>query len=327
MAAMAQPVKKATTGKENAKGKVTPITQPVTGTSAIANKAMLVRLTIHYWDAHVTDQQATEEVAQKHGAEISVGKYRKLLIPRSAMAKMQSAHGELRREHYFLTLPWDNEGYRILPSAAYFTYKTKMAELEKAFLDAVKEFAADYHNIIKDSAKKQGTLYRPEDYPPIQEIVNRMGVSINVRPIPSGKDFRCDVGDDEVNRIRHDIEQEAQNTLKAAMQEPWKRLQDVVGHMSTRLKAYDEETGEGKKKSSFRDSLVANIQELVEVLPVLNITGDKELTNFVGRVQAELLQYPAQFLRCNPEERQDVAKAADDILAKMAAYLGEEATI
>jgi hypothetical protein len=60
--------------------------------------------------------------------------------------------------------------------------------------------------------------------------------------------------------------------------------------------------------------------KLVDVLPKLNVTGDPELERLADQVRASLLVDP-QELRKSESVRTETAKAANDLAAKMAAYM------
>src|SRR5215475_7553907 len=89
-----------------------PIPEPT-----LSSRAMLCSLSISQWSASKHDRQASEEIAAHHGAQPDVGRYNKLLIPREKLAEVRKIAGEARREHYFMTLPWDDSGFRVLPAA------------------------------------------------------------------------------------------------------------------------------------------------------------------------------------------------------------------
>ena len=80
--------------------------------TTLSSRAMLCTLSIAQWSASKHDRQASEEIAAHHGAQPDVGRYNKLLIPKETLAEVRRIAGEARREHYFMILPWDDNGYR-----------------------------------------------------------------------------------------------------------------------------------------------------------------------------------------------------------------------
>lgn len=75
-------------------------------------------------------------------------------------------------------------------------------------------------------------------------------------------------------------------------------------------------------ESVFRDSLVRNVVELVEMLPKLNIAQDGNLDSFVREVKQRLCEHSPDELRRDQNVRESTAEAAADIMARMSAYMG-----
>lgn len=288
--------------------------------SALGERAMLVSMTIRRWHPHITDKQISDKVAEDHNAKHDAGKYRKRVLPKEALFKLASIGNKLRALHYYRTLPWTDEGYRILSSAGYLEYTEKARQLIDQYNEEWQtNFLPNYQQFKDDWKVRTGSMYKEEDYPPVSALKEKFGVDISIRPLPTAEDFRVQVGDDEVKRIRKSIEEESKKTVEAAMKEVWGRLRDVVAHMAERLNAYKvtEDGTEGK----FRDSLVGNIAELLDVVPSLNLTQDPALDQFAADIRKRLTAVTATVLRDDETVRKATAAAAEDILAKMAGYL------
>jgi hypothetical protein len=76
----------------------------------------------------------------------------------------------------------------------------------------------------------------------------------------------------------------------------------------------------GGKAGSFRDSLVENVRELVEVLPMLNVTGNP-LVAEITRDLDRLGSVEPGALRESETLRQETKAAAEAIVAKMEGYI------
>ena len=117
---------------------------------------MLCSLSISQWSTSKRDRQASEEIAAHHGAQPNVGSYNKLLIPKGDLAQVRSIAGEARRQPYFMTLPWDDNGYRVLPAAVYMERAEKLRDCSRQFLAAVEVFAAQFDQLVIDSRSRPG---------------------------------------------------------------------------------------------------------------------------------------------------------------------------
>lgn len=289
--------------------------------SILSTRAMLARLTIRAWSARKLDRKITDEVNSSHGAAADAGRYNKLLISADSLATLAKIGGEARNAHYVSTLPWADEGSRILPAAAYLDYTAKMREFRVRWNDAAALFVAAYPDYVADARARLNGMFRAEDYPPAEEIGARFALRASVLPCPDASDFRVDIGDTAAAEIRADIEAQSAEALVIAMRDVWSRIADRVEPMVERLKAYKPGGKADRAEGVFRDSLVENVRELVSILPILNITGDAALTAMASRLDAELCRDSAAELRENPFARQSVAAAAESILSDVSAYL------
>jgi len=284
----------------------------------VASRAMLCSLSISQWSASKHDRQASEEIAAHHGAQPDVGRYNKLLIPRERLAEVRRIAGEARREHYFMTLPWDDCGYRVLPAAVYLEHAEKLRGYSRKFTAAVEVFAAQFDQLVIKSRSRLGGLFRPEDYPTCGEIREKFGFETRVMPLPDAGDFRVSLGDEEKDRVKRQIAASVEASLTVASRELWQRMYEAVSHMAERLSAY-KATDQGVE-TPFRNSIVTNLVKLVDVMPRLNVTGDAELERLTKQVRASLLVDPAE-LRKSESVRAETAMKAANISRQMRTYM------
>lgn len=285
---------------------------------SLSSRAMLCSLSISTWSARKHDPEASEEIAERHGAQADAGRYQKILLPKQALAQIHKIVSEARQEHYFTTLPWDDNGYRVLPAAAYMEHTEKMRRLSEQFTAAVDIVARQFLTLVDQAKARLGGLFREEDYPASDELRCKFSFETRVMPLPEAGDFRVSLGDEETQRIRRQITASVEASLQAATRELWQRLYDAVGHMAERLAAY--KVTEGGVEHPFRDSIVTNLVKLVDVLPKLNVTSDPELERLAEQVRTSLLVDPKE-LRNSASVRIETAKAAAAIATHMAGYM------
>lgn len=286
----------------------------------LSERAMMVNLSISQWSAAKSDRKVNKEVSLAHGSDENMGNYRKALIAKDAIQTVTKLTGAIRQEHYRLTLPWRDSGDRVLSSTGYFAYSEKMRDFQRQWEIAVDNFCANYAGFVLDAKVKLNGLFNPADYPDENVIRAKFSFKLEVNPLPSADDFRVNLGAEEVSKLQQQIQQNAQSQIDRAIGEVWTRLQDVVSKMSERLRAYTV-TADGKVQNPFRDSLVTNITDLLEILPSLNLTQDPSIDRFAAEIRESLTQYNPEQLRENDFARADIAKRADEILSKMSAFI------
>jgi hypothetical protein len=285
---------------------------------SLSSRAMLCSLSISMWSARKHDPDASEEIAVRHGAQADSGRYHKVLLPKQALAEIQKVVSEARQEHYFMTLPWDDNGYRVLPAAAYMDHVEKMRTLSNRFSVVVDDLARQLLSLIDQARTRLGGLFRESDYPTPDELRAKFSFDTKVLPLPDAGDFRVALGDEEKDRIKRQITAAVEASLQVGTRELWFRLYEAVQHMADRLTAY-KVTDQGVEHP-FRDTVVTNLVKLVDVLPKLNVTNDPELERLAEQVRNALLVDPKE-LRKSDSVRTETARAAADIAQRMAVYM------
>ena len=164
---------------------------------SLSSRAMLCSLSIGMWSARKHDPEASEEIAQRHGAQADAGRYHKVLLPKAALAEIQKIVSDARQEHYFMTLPWDDNGYRVLPAAAYMDHTERMRDLSNRFSPAVETLAQQFGQLVEEAKVRLGGLFRPEDYPSPEELRSKFSFDTKVMPLSDAGDFRVTLGDEE----------------------------------------------------------------------------------------------------------------------------------
>ncbi len=291
--------------------------QPTNTIANIADRAMLVGLTIRQFNPTVTDKAITEDTNARLNVKSDQGKYKKTLIVKARMKALTALAGEIRQEHYRRTLPWAEDGSRILTSAGYMAYAEWIRGAEAKWQGLVNDFVATWDTLVDEARTALGSAFNSQDYPSLDALKGKFDFRWSVRPVPVADDFRVALGASEVASIRADIQAGLQATVTDAMRDVWTRMRDVVGKMAERLRAYDPNK---PSEAPFRDSLVSNIADLLDVLPSLNLTSDPAVADFTVKMRA-LVAHDAQALRDNMFVREDTAKRAEQIYNAMAAFV------
>lgn len=297
------------------------MTQPQPASSVLASRAMIVSLTISQWTGRRLDRQITEEVNQQHNAAADAGRYNKLLLPKEALQQIVSVVGETRNEFLQRTLPWMDAGARIMSADAYMAHMSWMRGQARKFESAVDIFIRAYPGYVNDAKTRLNGMFKDEDYPDASALRGKFNMECRVLPVPTSDDFRVTMSEAQADTIRREIEQQVTEATAAAVRDVYKRVSEKVGNMVERLNAYRPASGRGdRSEGTFRDSLVTNIEDLIGIMPSLNIVGDPRLTEMADSMKA-LVRHDAQTLRDNPVVRRDVAAEAQKILDGLSDFI------
>jgi len=278
-------------------------------------RAMLASLNISVWTARKLDKRVTDEINSQHAASRDAGRYNKHLLPgdaRSLEATRKAAQAA-RDDHHSMTLPWAADGARILPAAQFMDYAAKMRQHHAVFDAALTEFLADYPTLKANARVLLNGMYREEDYPSVQHIAGKFSFAMTFTPVPDAGDFRVQIADDAAEAIRQQIEATERAAIAEAMRHLWGRLHDATSAMVDRLSTPD---------AIFRDSLVGNMRDLLDILPRLNVTNDADLAAMAAEAERKLAAYHPQDLRDDKALRAVVAADAAAIMDKMRDFMG-----
>ena len=278
----------------------------------LTSKALLVQLSISQWSARKYDKRVSNAVSKSSGASSDAGRYNKLLLPGAdKLEAIQKKSTSIRNEYYRQTLPWGMEGTMLLPTDNYMAFMSEFGTMKNQWQALVNDFVAEYPQLVSAAQLKLGSMYEPADYPPVSAIADKFLIGISVMPVPN-TDFRVSLGDDELNKIRADVESRVKAAGDKAMNDLWQRLYDKVKLLAERL---------SDPEARFRESLIENARELCDILPRLNIADDPRLEELRLEVEGVIRGKNADVLRTSPAVREDTAKSAQAIVDKMNVFM------
>ena len=277
----------------------------------VSARAMLVSLQISTWSARKFDRRVSAEVNESHAAAKDASRVNKhLLSGAAAHADLLKRAGAARSRHYAETLPWADEGWRLLPTANFESYTDAMRH-ERATFDRLLTAFLDEYPVLREQARQTlGTLYKEEDFPTAQNIRSRFGWAIEFSPVPSGGDIRVDLPTEQLSRIEQSVTDRVEQAAKAAMQDAWARLREAVARIQ---KASGPD-------GIVRGNLIEHAQAIVDVLGRLNVGEDADLEAMRQRVAKELTSIAPEDLRKDERLPADTAKRATDIMSSMSAF-------
>lgn len=273
--------------------------------TTLQESAMLITLNISQWTARKFDKKASAEVEKSHGAK-DAGRFNKMLIGKEALETINKIATSARDYHYKMTLPWGDNGDRLLPASVFMDYRDAVSGFKGDFGSAVTKFVRDYPDYRDQARKRLGTMYDALDYPPVEEVGKRFRIETHVTPIPTEHDFRVQLNESYVKEIQRDLRASMEARQTEAIKDCWVRLREKVERIHERLSDEDK---------VFRDSLIDNTRDLVNLLPRLNIMNDPDLDAMASEV-GQMLVDPGR-LRNDKGLRNETADKAAEILKRL----------
>lgn len=289
----------------------------------LSAKAELVDVTIHRWTGRKSDAETTARMARTAGAdENKAGRWTKFLIDPAALDAVDKAANRVDAYSRSMTMCWRDGGIRLLPAAMHSEYKAEMNRLIGEYDHQVTLFLSQYAAKIDDAKATLASTFNERDYPTPNMLRAKFGITFLFDSVPTAGNFLVDVGAEEIERIRQSIEEAAQRTLAKMREDLADELRKTVAAMAEKLPEYQPaKIVRGKvvvkAAGTFHDSLVNNVRAKVRKLDVYNLAGDPDIAAIAAEAERELTAHDAETLRNDPTAREDTARKAAAILAKM----------
>ena len=290
-----------------------PQTAPTDTAPTLASSAMLVELNISNWSGRKKDNRASADVTSQNYAATGVANVNKKLLANNADLKAIQTHvTAMRNMHAAMTMPWSNSGLRLLPTAQYFKYTGAMSDMENKFWGLVNAFLINYHDAVIDVQMLLGDLFSRDDYPTAEELQRKYRVHINYMPLPDAGDFRVDISNEALREVKEQYADFYTTQYNTAMNDVWTRLHKALTNMSERL-----DYGSKEDKKVFRDSLVGNVNDMVELLRVCNVTSSPQMAQMADKLEEAMAGVTPDGLREDVTFRAETKRAVDDAIKSL----------
>lgn len=279
--------------------------------AGIARASMLVDLAISVYAGRKQDRKTQDEVTSSKGAgsKRAASVYKSLFADCKELDDITKFQAKVRNEHYKLTLPWSDNGQRLLPTKALLDYQSIMTKHEQEFRRLVDRFLDKYDTLVAAAAFQLGTLFDRDEYPTRDQVARKFSMDTSFTPLPTAGDFRLDIESSVQRELVEQYEAKAKAQLAQANQDSWTRLHTALSKMSDRL-TVDED---GKKRV-FHDTLVTNAEELCDLLTVMNVTNDPDLERARCKLVDALTGVTPKELREEDSTRLETKRKVDAIL-------------
>lgn len=285
----------------------------------IHKSSMLVDLGISVWTGRKLDKRVSDEIDLAKNTKTRGGNYHKhLLAGTEKLEQVQKISGAVRTWHYEQTLPWSDNGSRLLPMKNFFEYKQALSAFEQEFEQAVESFLQEYPQLVSAAAFQLGDLFDRAEYPDVSELRSKFKFRYAFMPVPESNDFRIETGEEVKRELQEQYETFFNAKLNDAMQDVWDRLHETLKHMSTKLADAAEprvmKDGTTNHTQIFRDSLITNAMELCGLLTKLNVTEDPKLEQARKDLEIAIANVTPKEVRESDDVRKDVKARVDEIL-------------
>lgn len=282
-------------------------------THALTERAMVMNLSISLWQGYRQDKEASRKVTDEHGAARDAARVNKHLIPKDALGPVITAANAVRSHFYSNTLPWRDNGDRLMTRKLFLTFIQAHENLVKEFDQTVATLLDDkYPSAIAQAEFRMGDLFKHDDYPRVEELRRKFRITLEIDAITTKDDFRVQIDEEHVDKVKAAMESAAEARLQAAQADIWKRLSETVSYFHERMANPD---------AVFRDSTVENVEDLVDLVPGLNVLDDPQIEQVRLAIKKALTGHEPKEIRKDPALRAELAGEAKQIVDLAAGFM------
>jgi hypothetical protein len=294
---------------------------PEASAPSIASSAMTVELSMSIWTARKKDHKASDDVASMNSADKGVANVTKNLLGNcDELIALQKFAGNLRNLHYSMTMPWSDNGQRLVTTMQYFKYNEVMTEMIDEGWRMVDNFLNVYDWKVMDAQAKLGAMFNRDEYPTRDAIRDKFAFRLSYEQLPDGGntgDWRLDLPHEAMQTLRTNYTDTFNLKIKGAMDDVWTRLHTNLTRLVRQLDV--DEEGKGNR---LYDTVFDQALSLTEMLGTCNVTGDTQMEAMKRQLEQALHQadgapLTVDKIKKSPTLREDTRAKLDAALSAL----------
>ena len=272
-------------------------------------KALTVRLKRTMYVPAKQDKAATAVVASTMNCSKKAGKYTKALLRGCKELKdCQHAFQDVYKFVNENTLPWMDDGVRVLPNENYLDFTAELGRLKAKCEAAADRLEAVWDTAILADKAYLGNMFDPSDYPDAATMRAKWSVSVMYAPVPDSRDFRIDMDECDKKALDDAIAEVERGSTTYLLEQLLAPVSAMVEKLNVPI---------GQEGSIFRDTLVSNIHSICERAKKLNINHDNRVDEIVSEMEHAMKHVDASSLRESQVVRATTAKQMEKIQEKL----------
>lgn len=277
----------------------------------IQDKAILVSLTVKEPSGSKKDREAAEAVEREFDTASGSGSFSKALFGES-LREYSRAKGKIRDYFNSRTLPWGENGIRILPSASLFKFREDVEGFKKTLAEEAEKVVDALPEIKAAAMVRLGKLYRETEFPTPAQLRAKLGIRVKFYPLPNTTDFRVTLSMQEKAILEEQLRETLEDTQKAATADLLKRMSERVKGLLLTL----------DKDKAPKEETLKRALDLCQSCKELNLWGDPEITRNVGEIEKTLSGKTEAALSQSSVERKVLSTSLQEVMEKMSGFMG-----
>jgi len=286
----------------------------------IHERAMLCDLTMTSFTGIKTSKRDTDDLIESKNARRGSASVVVKLIPKEALAPVASVTTKIRSVHKMLTAPW-SDAADILPTSLFMEHTQIINDGFAERDQAISEFMRIYPQLEGPARQALGDLDFDRLWTPVDLVRQAFTHKIRHWPIPQGTDFRCDLDEEDLARVKAQADADARELWQGAMSNIQNRIVVVMQGMIEKLESYKETVspdGNTTVTNAFRDSIFDSAKSLAQLMPHFNVNDDPAMARAINDITAITNMHTPEELRRWSSARVNVVNRAKGLIDSLA---------
>lgn len=277
----------------------------------VIRSLLRVKLSISAWLGQQRVAGLEDELEQNKGAESGSSVVKLKVIPKEYFNRITQSMSQLRTFWDANSLPWEDGGWRVVPTSQYHRLLTQTQVLKENFEASVKNLTDNYDACLTLAKTKLNGLFDEKLYPSKDDIAGRYEVRIYTTVIPMAQDVRVTgLTEEQVAETKRNIENQCNEQVKLARVNVVERLKELTEDIVDRM----NQPAKGTKY----ECLLKKVEKTGDALSRLNLEADPILDNLIKDVR-EIGKRDRDEIAASETVRSEIATKAKEILEKIAA--------
>lgn len=272
---------------------------------SIRNRALLVNVSFRKPQMTKFDRKATNDAEMANNARGAI-KAQKMLYPKHLIDPIVSLEAEVYAYLRRKTVRWGDSNMYLLDASKFMEVREQLEKYKVQREHLVAVFAQNWAQVLETAQDQQGALFDASVYPDVSEVAEQFTMHLSFLPVGSlGTDLFDNVESEIKDAIEKQVKETTNRLVGEAVLDPLRRLMNCV------LNIHDKTS---REDSRIHDSLMKDMEELVDAMPSLNVMDVPELNDLARYCKATLVKPTEQIKDKESSARADVAQAAGVLL-------------
>jgi|TARA_R110002020_G_scaffold128335_9_gene287644 hypothetical protein len=243
----------------------------LTNSLQASQKACETQLNLSKWEGKRVERKIDGDVVAKYNSVRGKTRTTKELVSKKSEPTYGAAMRASRAIYDFWvasTTEWIGRGRRALNGVKFLEVSTKVEELVGQLDSAVDALVAEWPAIVERQREELGALFDEAQYPTAEEIRGEFSATIKYMPIAPADAIALDLDEEAMAKFQASAEAHIREAIAISVGDVYKRLKEPLAKMVATLR---------DPSATFKDTLTANITDVCDAMPTLNMFGDARL--------------------------------------------------